>query len=316
MVTTTSREERARAFLDELGFPAADGVGEAASGRFPDGGQYRVEIPSVEGPRSLEALLREADRLEVPVHRVSSGSGIVLSSESDIRAMVQMCADRAIELSLFVGPRAGWDIGGQVSAPVGGALGARHEGSDQLAYAMVDLMRANELGVRGALVADEGLLYLAKAMKDQGLLDPGFVLKVSVQLMAPNPVSARLIEQLGAGTINVPPGLPLERLSSIRAATTVPLDMYVEAPDTLGGFVRLHEIPRFVRALAPVYLKFGLRNHADVYPSGHHLADLNEKLSIERVRRAAIGLEILRESGLDATMSAVGSAGLGLPQPR
>lgn len=315
-MTTThnrSREQRARRFLADLGYPAQETVIPDSPLRFPDGGHYRVEIPSVEGPVSLEAVLAEADRLEVPLHRVSSGSGIMLSLESDVRDMVQICQDRHIELSLFVGPRAAWAPSAQVLSPSGGLLGARHEGTDQLIYAMTDLMRANDLGVRGALVADEGLVEVADAMKKQGLLDPGFVLKVSVQLMAPNPVSAAQLERHGASTINVPPGLALASLAGIRQATRVPLDMYIEAPDALGGFLRHKEISEIVRALAPVYIKFGLRNHPDVYPSGRHLEDLNAQLGIERVRRARIGLDILAESATGSVMSEIGSEGVAVP---
>lgn len=307
------RELRAREFLASLGYPDHDGEPEDSELRFSDAGHYRVEIPSVEGPRSLEALLNEADRLKTPVHRVSSGSGIALMLDSDIREMVIICAEQRIELSLFVGPRASWEISAQARTPAGGMMGARHEGSDQLVYAMTDLIRASELGVRGALVADEGLLQVASEMKRVDMLPADFVLKVSVQLMAPNPVSASLLERLGAGTINVPPGLPLAKLKGIRAATTIPLDMYVESPENVGGFMRLHEIPKFVTGLAPVYLKFGLKNHADVYPSGYHLEDLNARLSVERVRRAAMGLEILSESALPVQMSAIGSTGVAVP---
>ena len=35
--------------------------------RFADGLRYRIEIPSVEGPRVLEAVLDEADARSVPV---------------------------------------------------------------------------------------------------------------------------------------------------------------------------------------------------------------------------------------------------------
>jgi hypothetical protein len=39
--------------------------------RFPDGAQMRVEIPSVENPIAMAAVIVEADRLGVTVHRVS-----------------------------------------------------------------------------------------------------------------------------------------------------------------------------------------------------------------------------------------------------
>jgi hypothetical protein len=300
--------------LTRLGYPARDAVELPDSPlRFPDGAHYRTEIPSVEGPESLQAVFDEADARGVRVHRVSSGSGIMLATDAEITDMVRACAARRVELSLFVGPRAPWDVGAQARTPAGGAVGCRHEGADQLAYAMEDLVRAGELGVRGALVADEGLLLMTRHMKEAGLLAADFVVKASVQMMASNPVSVRLMQDLGADTYNVPPGLPLARLASIRAATQVPIDMYVESPDTLGGFVRHHEIAEMVRVLAPIYVKFGLRNHADVYPSGRQHEALNVQLARERVRRAEIGLAFLHRGAPDLVTSELGAAGLALP---
>lgn len=40
-----------RKFFQELGFPAGDAYDLPTSEKhFPDGAQYRIEIPSVEGP--------------------------------------------------------------------------------------------------------------------------------------------------------------------------------------------------------------------------------------------------------------------------
>jgi hypothetical protein len=284
--------------------------------RFEDGAQYRVEIPSVEGPAALAAVLDEADKRSVLIHRVSSGTGVMLATDGEISEMVAMCAERGIELSLFVGPRGNWDIGAQSRTPTGASQALRHEGIDQLVYAMEDLVRANELGVRGALVADEGLMLLSKSMKERGLIDPGFVVKASVQLMASNPVSIRLMQDIGAGTYNVPPGMSLPRLASVRASVRIPLDMYIESPDGLGGFVRHYEIPEIVRTLAPVYLKFGLRNHVDVYPSGLHLEALNCQLGRERVRRAELGLSMLDRYADTLRTSKPGAAGLAVPVTR
>jgi len=70
-----------------------------------------------------------------------------------------------------------------------------------------------------------------------------------------------------------------------------------------------------VRVAAPVYLKFGLRNAPDVYPSGSHLEELAVRLTRERVRRAKLGLDLLARSGMAATTSALGAAGLAVPRP-
>ena len=86
-------------------------------------------------------------------------------------------------------------------------------------------------------------------------------------LPAANAAAARVLERLGASTINLPTDLTLAQIAAIRAVVDVPLDVYVEAPDNVGGFVRHHEIPELIRVAAPVYVKFGLRNAPDVYPA-------------------------------------------------
>jgi hypothetical protein len=137
--------------------------------------------------------------------------------------------------------------------------------------------------------------------------------KVSVMLPAANPASARVLEMLGADTVNLPGDLTLPQLAAIRAELSVPIDLYIESPDNLGGALRYYELPEIVRVCAPVYLKFGLRNAPDVYPSGTHLDATTIALSRERVRRARLGMELLAREYPDATTSGLGAKGLAVP---
>ena len=192
--------------------------------RFADGLRYRIEIPSVEGPRVLEAVLDEAERRAVPVRRVSQGSGVMMLTDAEI----------------------------------------------------VELARLGEL-------------------RRQGELPSNLVLKTSVLLPCANPASARTLEELGATTINVSTDLSVETLAEIRAACTAPLDVYVEAPDDQGGFVRHYDVPDLIRVAAPLYVKLGLRNAPNIYPSGLHLEDTAIRLGRERVRRAELVLRLVAE---------------------
>ena len=116
-------------------------------------------------------------------------------------------------------------------------------------------------------------------------------------------------------TYNVPTDLTLGQLAAIRAAVDVPLDIYVEAPDDQGGFVRHFEIAELVRVAAPVYLKFGLRNAPNIYPSGTHLTPTAIALGRERVRRARIGLDLLARYAPEAITSTLPAKGLAVPEP-
>ncbi|NJO67740.1 MAG: hypothetical protein HC826_02095 [Rhodospirillales bacterium] len=59
--------EQTRAFLSQLGLPTGDAYDLPSSPHtFPDGAHYRIEIPSVEGPRALVAVLAAYKDLASP----------------------------------------------------------------------------------------------------------------------------------------------------------------------------------------------------------------------------------------------------------
>lgn len=302
--------------LEGLGLPGFDPRECPTSARrFPDGGQYRVEIPSTEGPRALAEVVSEAKRRSVPFHRVSQGSGIMLMTDGEILEMLRLGQDAGIEVNLFIGPRATFDIGAQVYSPAGKALGLSLRGADQLAYALEDLRRAVHLGLRSVLVSDLGILKIISKLRAAGELPADLVIKTSVMMAPANPASAQILEDLGANTINIPSDLSLPQIAAIRAAIRVPIDFYVEAPDEIGGFIRYYEIPELIRVAAPIYLKFGLRNAPDIYPSGTHMEDTVVALSRERIRRVEIARELIARYCPEAQMSPVGARDLGIPRP-
>ena len=297
---------KSRMALAALGLPGEDPHPPPSSAkRFSDGAQYRVEIPSTEGPAALRAVLEEADTLGVPVHRVSQGSGIMLLTDREIAEMVQLGGSRGVEVNLFVGPRATFDIGAQAYSPAGKTLGLSLRGSEQIVYAVEDVRRALELGIRSVLVSDIGLLAILGRMKRSGEMPDDLILKTSVMMAPANAASARVLEDLGATTINVPSDLTLPQLASIRAAINAPIDLYVEAPDNIGGFIRHYEVPEFIRVGAPLYVKLGLRNAPDIYPSGTHIESTAVALSKERVRRARLVLDTVARYAPDLEVSRV-----------
>nr|WP_245556173.1 U32 family peptidase [Actinopolyspora mortivallis] len=296
------------------GLPAEDvGSPPASPKRFPDGAQYRVEIPSTEGPEVLDAVLAEAAERDVPVHRISQGSGALLLTDEELARMADTAGRARVELSLFARPQAGWHTGAMVAAPAGGLVAAQARGTEQLVHVLEDVRRSAEAGVRSVLITDLGVLSVAARMREQGELPADMRFKSSVQMALSNPASVALAERIGADTYNVPTDLSVGQLASIRAATDLPLDVYVESPDDLGGFVRHYEIAEIVRVAAPVYVKFGLRNAPDIYPSGSHLTSTAIALGRERVRRARIGLDMLHRYMPQATTSELPTPDLAVP---
>ena len=291
------------ALLEQLGLGQPDSP-SGSTLEFPGGGRWRVEIPSVEGVRALEVVLEAAQEYDVPVHRVSQGSGVTMLTDSEVGQMVQTCTEHEIELCLFVRPGANWDTGAARDS-VAGSASARSRGAGQLAAGLAESQRAADLGVRSLLISDEGLLWSLHQLRERGNLPADLQLKVSIMAAPANPAALAVHAMLGADTVNVSSDLSIHQLAELRRACAVTLDFYVEAPDNVGGFVRHHEIAEIVRVASPVYLKFGLRNAPDVYPSGAQVEAVVLASARERVRRARLGLDLLARVA-DYTMAPLG----------
>ena len=298
-----------------LGGFGSELVPSASTARFPDGAHLRIEIPSIEGPKVFRAALDEAQKRGVTINRVSQGSGAMLHTEAELREMSKIGADAGIEISLFIGPREEWGVGAMSRGPEGAALNGSVRGMRQLRYAVEDALRAFECGIRGLLIADLGLLQVLSEARAKGQVPSDAIFKVSVMKAPSNPATVKLLQSIGGDTINLPTDLTLNELSEMRGATDLPLDLYIEAPDSLGGVVRGNEIADLAEVASPLYTKFGLRNSRGIYPSGMHLENDAIAFAREKVRRAEISLEWLNRSGKSLTQSKAGAAGLGIPKP-
>ncbi|MEU1123775.1 hypothetical protein ABZ371_09390 [Streptomyces sp. NPDC005899] len=309
---TTGFRRPGDAVLTSLGLgPAPLLPSDASPHSFPGGGTWRTEVPSVEGPEALGAVLEESARLDVPVHRISQGSGVWMLTDAEITEMVKGCAERDVELCLFTGPRGTWDTGASVRTDSGGA-GLRARGHDALAGCVEDALRATGLGVKCLLVADEGVLWTLHRLREQGALPADTTFKVSALIGPVNPASYAVFEQLGADSVNIPSDLTLAQLTEIRRVSRAPMDLYIEAPDDLGGYVRMYEVAELIRRGAPLYLKFGLSRSPGIYPYGRHLRELALATARERVRRGRLALDLLARHGADGGMAPLGTR---LPGP-
>jgi hypothetical protein len=286
-----------------------------STARFPDGAHFRIEIPSVENPDALRAIVDEARDRKVPLHRASQGSGAMLLTTGDLREMARIGADEGIEVNLFIGPREEFGIGGAVRSPDGPSLAGRLRGFHQLRYAIEDIQRAVDAGIRGFLIADNGLLELVVAMVRAGELPSSIVWKISAVLAPSNPVTFRQLVAMGGTTVNVPSDITLAELAEIRTLSQAPIDLYLESPDSMGGVVRGNELAEIATVAAPLYAKFGLRNARAVYPAGQHLIDDVVGNVTEKVRRAQLALEWLDLAEVDLVISKPGAEGIGVPEP-
>lgn len=250
--------KESKAFLKKIGLPDGDNYSLPTSQkRFNDGAQYRFEVPGIQGPKSMKALLEELDRLDLIIHRVTQTKGIMLLSDDDIKAMIKLAQKHQVELILAVGPRATTDTSASVHTQEGVRMGYRLRGQEQIIRAMEDVKRAAHLGCSSFLVYDEGALWLFNKMRAQGELPKDCHFKVSAHTGHGNPCSFKLLEEIGANSINPVRDIQLQMLSSLREAVDVPIDLHTENPASTGGFIRHYEVPEMIRVTAPIYLKTG-----------------------------------------------------------
>lgn len=298
-----------RDFLARYGLPAGEEGRVPASPRsFAGGGKVGIELSSINNASILRAALALAKQYAVRIHRVDECRGIGRLPKADIVEMVQICAGEGVGLILSVGPRAIYDIGGFVRSNNGKRVGYRLRGMDNVVHAVDEVQRAAELGVRGFLVYDEGLLMLLHELRQAGELPVNAIFKASVHLGCANPLSARVYEKLGADTINPVPDLDLSMLRDMRRAVSCPLDVFSDTAEEAGGFLRTHEIPEIVRVAAPVYLKCG----AISQPRQNHLPTEGELR--ERIRQTACVVEALARHDLAGAEVGPAERTLALPE--
>jgi hypothetical protein len=301
--------------LARLGLSPSLPAPVASERRFPDGAHFRIEIPSVENLRVLEAVLEAAREHGIVVNRVSQGSGAMLLAESELRELSVVAAAAGVEVSLFVGPREAYGVGAHPRTADGAGHASQLRGLRGLSYAIEDVARAVEAGIRSFLVADLGLLVLLRDMQAAGELPADCGWKISVAMAPSNPAALLVLAGLGATTVNIPSDVTTAELAELRAATALPIDLYVESPDSLGGVVRGNELGDLVATGAPLYAKFGLRNSRPLYPAGEHLYEEAVAIARAKVARAAVALEWLARLRPDLVQSAAGAEGLCVPRP-
>ena len=247
-----------REYLKNIGLPSGDLYELPTSRkRFCDGGQYRFEVPGIQGPAAMKALLEQLDNFGIQIHRVTQTKGIMFLLDSEIEQMLDYAQKWNVELLLATGPRATTDTSASVNTQEGVRMGYRLRGQEQVVRAIEDIRRAVKLGVRSFMVYDEGQLWLMNKMRQDGFLPNDVKFKISAHTGHGNPCSARLLQEIGANSFNPVRDIQLQMLSAIRAAIDIPIDIHTENPKSTGGFIRHYEVPEFIRVAAPIYLKTG-----------------------------------------------------------
>jgi len=247
-----------REFLKSIGQPAGDLYDLPTSNkRFSDGAQYRFEVPGIQGPGAMKTLLEELDKYNIAIHRVTQTKGIMTLTDEEIEKMVSYAKQWQVDLILAIGPRATTDTSASVQTEEGQRMGYRLRGQEQIVRAIEDVKRASALGCRSFLVYDEGCLWALNQLRKQGGIPADSKFKVSAHTGHGNPCSAKLLQEIGANSVNPVRDIQLQMLAAMRYAIDIPIDIHTENPKSSGGFIRHYEVPEMIRVAAPIYLKTG-----------------------------------------------------------
>lgn len=250
--------------------------------RFSDGGQYRFEVPGIQNPLALKSIIKSCEELEINIHRVTQTKGIMLLTDEEIEEMVLLAKGSNLDLFLSVGPRAVYDTSATAQTKEGSRIGYRLRGYDNLVYAIEDVKRAVDLGVRGIVLYDEGLLWVLAKMRKNGEIPKDTKFKLSAHAGAGNPASAKLFESIGLDSFNPVRDLSVIMIASIREAIDIPIDIHTENPKSTGGFIRHYEVPEMIKVASPVYLKTG----GSV--AKHHSWDTTKEEAKQRIKQVKL----------------------------
>lgn len=300
-------------FMEKEGIPGRDAYDLPTSTKtFPDGAHYRIEIAGVERASTMEAMIDEARKRNLTIHRaVATVGGSTFCDFEELKAMAQMANDEQIEVVMVVGHRKAWDTGSKESSTFEGAMqGFRLRGSDNIAYHIADMQRNIEAGLRGFLVYDEGVLSILNRMRAEGFLPKETFFKFSVFGGYCNAAGAKLVESMGANSLNPISDVSLPILGGMRKAVDIPLDIYTIIVDSFGGMFRAYEAPEIARVAAPCYFKFEPgTSEGDIYKPWV-TESWHQEFIRQKVKIAAIVQEIMEKHAPQLKTSAKGAADL------
>ena len=287
--------------------------------RFDGGAHARIEISGIESVSNLEAMIDEAQKRDVTVHRVISlVRGATLLDDAELKEFAKLGAEHDLELLVNPSANRGWDQGRQYITDEGYVSGMRMRGHDMVYNYLNEIDRCLQAGLRGFLVTDEGMLNLLNQMRDEGLIPKETKFKVSVFAGHGTGYGGKLLQDLGADSFNPLADMTLPMLASIRqSGLDIPLDVYMSLVESMGGFQRYHESAEIARVAAPVYFKIEPGpSEAELYNTwiDAQNPDYGDNLARQRVKLAQIIMEWLDRSEHEIIMNDY-KEDLSIPQP-
>ena len=249
--------EEIRNYLKEMGLPSQDNYDLPTSNKtFPDGAHFRVEALPMK-IKDYETVFSLCDKYDFVVNKITDITGIMFDSDEVLLKKLGMARQRGVEVMMAPGGgERAHDISQQFA--LNKIAHGKIRGMDQVTYAIRHMLRAVELGCRGFLMYDEGLLWIACEMREEGRLPSNTKFKVSANISIANAAGIKFWFNLlkPGDSINPIRDLTLPMIASMREVTDNPLDLHIFWGDSI---VRVMDSPEIVRVGSPVYLKNAMR---------------------------------------------------------
>lgn len=296
---------------------------------FPDGAHYRIEVSGIETAEILEAVVDEAKKMGIPIHRaIATVAGSSHYSDEQLRDLAKVAKDNSIEVIICPGSlaRAILDDPNRILS------GFNWKSEEETRSYINEVLRCVRLGFRGFLVWRLAMLhYLHQCRIFRALEIPSnIIFKLSTFANNNSMGDFRLARLLGADTVNSANNLDLATLFSIRQTTDVIIDMHMTFWNTVfvqngkgalelnaQPYDRINDASEIVCVCSPVYFKFekgtpGLGVY-DVPRKGWSFEDLaNHKR--KDVGTAARVVEDIRQKQPKLKLSDWGPADLRVPE--
>jgi hypothetical protein len=291
------RSEQVDNILKAMGLPTRDVYELPTSpNTFDDGAQFRTE----ELPTTVDEYERTyalADKHGYVVNRISDVRGTMFDSEDEIGRKLQLAREHGSEVLMAPGPgEHPFDISQQ--AEIHQIVEGKLRGMDNVRHVLERLLRASELGCRGFLMYDEGVLLAALRMRREGILPSATKFKISANVSVANAAAVKFWFDLldPQDEINPVRDLTLPMLAAMRQISDRPLDIHVFHRASVA---RTMEAPEIVRIGAPVYLKNARSNPGTGVE--------------ERVLQGFRMIDTIRAELAEARQSRPGAKGLAVP---
>ncbi len=292
---------------------------------FPDGANYRIEVSGIETAEILGAVVYEATKLCIPIHRaIATVKGSAFYTDEQLIELAYYAAKPKIEVIICP-----WKLAGLVFENPNRIFSDLRLSDKEIGQYLFEINRCIKIGFRGFLVWDKDLLQFLNYKRSKGVFPSGTIFKLSTFANSVNIFNFISAVRKGADTINVANGLSLDQLKKARfwMPEAVKMDVHIVfwqmafIPGTLelmvNNYDRIKDAPEIARIASPVYFKFEAGTHGisvyNVPRLGWTFKDLAEHKRGD-VRTAAEIIKTIREKYPQLKLSDWGPKDLRVPK--